>query len=812
MSTLLALFETSGLVDTIFSVVGTLLYPLFSIIFVLIRGVQDLFYSFAGIGTAWSQGQPITHENTGLETDTGILYYLMTRPLVKNMIYSMIILALFLIVIFTTLAFIKNAYSAKPKNWKEIVSNAIKGLGNFILLPVCCLLGVWFGNILLQAINGATSNGGSASMDRKLFVACAYNANVFRASNSSAGEATWSNIQNLAQNSYMLDDPNVSFWDAKGGESGIEKHLKQGEEDELDENYYEYYATIVDQIYSETDKSIHWYLSVGEFYSLWQFNYLVLIVGGIFMLYVLGSLAFAMVRRMFILLALLVISPGVCALYPLDEGNAVKSWSGEVKKQVISAYGAVAGMNIFFSILPLFDQISWTTNMAWGLADILEIFILVVGLQCVKELISMFSGFVGGEDAYSKGSGLMKSTTSKIGGTVTKTAGVFARASGAKAAGGSFLGSLAKQGLAGGAKMAGLDYKSVKGAYKDGKEHAFDARKERYEAKEAKDKASKAREALRKIYNEDGELISSESSKKKFGRKMADFFGGEIGIGSSYTKTQYENAMKAAANDPKLQKAITEEYVRSQNRDAGFMGNIVDNVKGAHKEIFANDDKSKWAKGAAGAFYAPYILGKTMNPSEVKDVEKQLEAYNASVGLTKKTELMETEGAAIGTLKAKMLEAEETKSAFVSGKESDIKDGNDLLKSATIEQLKMAADGTADGSDERIQYNKALAALRAKELNDAVDEAAKTLADAGKDFASSIASAAESQKGQTKELYTQLSEALKKTAVSGKNEDLVNAIKEVKEAINADSKKKLPQKDLENLIKALSDAYINKKP
>ena len=40
----------SGIVDTITSVLGTILYPLFSVIFLFIDGIQHVFYAFAGIG------------------------------------------------------------------------------------------------------------------------------------------------------------------------------------------------------------------------------------------------------------------------------------------------------------------------------------------------------------------------------------------------------------------------------------------------------------------------------------------------------------------------------------------------------------------------------------------------------------------------------------------------------------------------------------------------------------------------------------------------------------------------------------------
>lgn len=404
---------TSGILDFALGLLGTLAYPLFSIIFVLIDGIQYVFRSFAGIGKSGFDGQTINAGNTGAENDTGIVYFLMNNSLVKNMLGSIMLLAIVLIIIFTVMAFIKNIYSAKPKNWKEIVANAIKGLANFIFVPVCCLLGVWLGNILLNAINGATSYGGATSMDRKLFIACAYDANQFRNANAGSVEDAYERI--------------LASIEAYGLQDQIQVEPNRD---------MEYYATVVDQMYSLDRIPIHNHITVGVgitahhgYYNLYQINYLVLIVGGIFILYVLCSLAFAMVRRLLLILVLFIISPGVAALYPLDEGKALGSWKSEFIKQVLSAYGAVAGLNIFFSLVPLIDKIQIYGGYSFQMDEFIQLFILVSGLLVVKELIALISGFVGGEDAYSKGASLMSSTRSAMkkygGGAAKNVTGAF---------------------------------------------------------------------------------------------------------------------------------------------------------------------------------------------------------------------------------------------------------------------------------------------------------------------------------------------------------------------------------------------------
>ena len=459
------------MLDFVLSLLGTILYPLFSIIFLLLDLVQSMFYMFAGIGAANYAGQDIGSGNTGLETDTGLIYYLLNSDLIKNLLMSISILALFLLVVFTVMAFIKNSYVAKPKGWKDIVFSAIKGLANFIFLPTMCLLGVWLGNILLNAINGATSTGGATIMSRKLFLAASYNANKLRVDHETDYEL-------------IMDEDNQYVKLIKN--AGIDYDISNTS------GYY--WANKIDEAYGSGEYGFSWlginkapniyqYTGAGVGYHLYHINYLVLIVGGVFMMYALGAVTFGMIKRMFMLMILFVISPALCAMYPIDDGAATKQWSGEFKKNVLSAYGAVAGMNLFFSILPIIDNINLMGIWGMGNGDIqtnslaesiLEIILLTAGLFVVKDVISLISGFVGGGNAYNEGAGLMSQTTKKIGSTATKTAGVFARATAAHAAGGSFWGSLAKQAGEGIGKFSGFDSKKIKEAATKGKDEDKD--------------------------------------------------------------------------------------------------------------------------------------------------------------------------------------------------------------------------------------------------------------------------------------------------------------------------------------------------
>jgi len=444
------------MINAIMSFLGTLIYPLFSILFILIDGIQSLFQAFAGTGTIRYGGvgvnnssQKITGDNTGAETDTGIVYYLFQSTLIRNVFMSILILAVFLIIIFTVMAFIKNAYASKQKKWQEIVGNAFIGLANFIFIPVCCLLGVWLGNILLKAIDGATNLSGAASMSRQLFLSSSYNANEFRCK---GGDATLLSVDQAYNNVVGLRQ----YWADKGAEdvATIEIIKQEWTDEEQHAIACEYYAEKVDEIYGTEGVDIYSYWSVSDWYQLWQINYVLLAGGGGFILYALGAITFGMVKRMFMLLMLFVISPALCALYPLDDGKAVGQWKGDFVKNTISAYGAVAGLNLFFSIAPIIQNIKLYSSGGIGFMmdalGITSLILTICGLYVVKDFISMISGYIGAGNAYGDGASLMSNVNKRTGlgnfgkgsiKAISKAAGAFKAAESGKmkAFGGSLL-------------------------------------------------------------------------------------------------------------------------------------------------------------------------------------------------------------------------------------------------------------------------------------------------------------------------------------------------------------------------------------
>lgn len=412
-----------GITQTIFSIIGSLLYPIFSVFFYVIDVIQNIFYSFAGLGMVTFGGRnfgiggtTVDNSGGGEDTQNGIIYYLFRTETAKNILISMAILGVFLLIIFTVLAFIKNMYAAKQKRWQEIISSSIKGLINFLFLPVCCLLGVIAGNVLLQALNEATASSSDITIGRQLFVTSAYNGNVFRDQwNENADDVA--NLQALYKETFGRDlnlqnvnDPSV-------------------------------YAEYLDEIFkSKNGPEISSWWSVNGWYHLWNINYLMIAAGGVFLLFALIKISFGALKRLFMLVLLFVISPAVCSLYPLDDGSAVGKWRGKFIEQFFSVYGAVIGMNLFFDLVPLINSIQFS-----GISDVLglvPLLVTIAGLYMVNDFINLITSLIpGAGNAYNEGSSLAGNVKRRVlqgtkaaGKGIRKVEGAFARAVGAGSA------------------------------------------------------------------------------------------------------------------------------------------------------------------------------------------------------------------------------------------------------------------------------------------------------------------------------------------------------------------------------------------
>lgn len=142
---------------------------------------QLIFKKLAGISP---NGVQFIGENGTTNYSGDIVMYIIQSSAVKNVLIALLVLAVVILLIATFTAVIKTEFAKDGNNNKrKVIKYAFRGLANFVLVPVICIFGLFIGNALLRAVDGATNpSGGQTTLSAQIFLAGGYNANRARQS------------------------------------------------------------------------------------------------------------------------------------------------------------------------------------------------------------------------------------------------------------------------------------------------------------------------------------------------------------------------------------------------------------------------------------------------------------------------------------------------------------------------------------------------------------------------------------------------------------------------------------------------------
>ena len=101
---------------------------------------------------------------------------------------------------------------------------------------------------------------------------------------------------------------------------------------------------------------------VKQYYDITELNYVIGLLGSLVMLVMFVISAITFVQRIFDIVLLYIISPVSISTIPLDEGNRFKVWKDMLISKILSAYGIILVMNLFFLIIPQVYQIKFFDN------------------------------------------------------------------------------------------------------------------------------------------------------------------------------------------------------------------------------------------------------------------------------------------------------------------------------------------------------------------------------------------------------------------------------------------------------------------
>ena len=286
--------------DTFFGWIYDIFYTLQKSICYLLDFIRDIFCKLAGIETVKIDGG-----------EEEILSHFITSPAIRNAFLGVLLVGVILLFVFVIIAIIKSE-AADPQHKKTKGQILVKSLQSFIiflLIPFLLIAGIMLANVVVGAIHasmtGSMLDGNTAStIGGQILVTSGYDAYI--------GPA--------------------------GSRAEIERMFVTGQ---LDYN----------------SLSV-----VKRYYDLSEMNFFVGIAGGLVILVMFVMSAVMFVQRIFDIILLYIVSPASVSTIPLDDGGRFRIWREMLVSKVLSAYGIILSMNIFFLVVPQISQISFFGN------------------------------------------------------------------------------------------------------------------------------------------------------------------------------------------------------------------------------------------------------------------------------------------------------------------------------------------------------------------------------------------------------------------------------------------------------------------
>ena len=447
-------------VGTIFDVIPKVIYYLYAALASGVDALQALVRKLAGLDSYWTAtaaggANAVVQSRDPLsEFVYGILGVGQSASVYKalnTVFWSLAIFGLIMLVVSTMIAIIKSHYNedtGATSPWKYIYT-AIKASLTFVVIPVVVVLGMQLSTFALDTLDriiagsaeegaitgiyggdvatklehdentntyahydffGARDYTTSTPFSGMLFKAAGYNANRIRTGTYSVGD-----LKNLTSSIFGQTSDQSTDYAAYQVDYAFSNCLMFKDENKPE---YQTWVQELDGVpvalmdiwklnkvsgFSKWDVSVVWL-----FYDLWRFNFIVGFAGVTTCFGILVSIVFGLLTRLIKGAALFLVFPALLGIAPMDNFKAFKSWGTQFMQLILMVFGAILGMNLLLLVLPYIQNISFfdPNNLALNVLNaIMDVVILIVGLQMAKDFINIVNGFVGGSDAVAAGEG-----------------------------------------------------------------------------------------------------------------------------------------------------------------------------------------------------------------------------------------------------------------------------------------------------------------------------------------------------------------------------------------------------------------------
>ena len=277
------------------------LFGLQSSILSIVDFIRDVFFMLAGIQPVQIEGQ-----------ETEILTHFVMSQAVRTAFLYILLISLILLAVFVMIAIIRSEYvhgGESKKSKSQIMGKALQSFLIFLLVPFILISGIILANVVVGSINLAMNPHADGTL---------WNATIGGQVLVTSGHNAW------------IGDPNIR--------AEIERQFMTGELNFADRD------------------------TVSQFYRIRDLDFFIGIAGGLVILIMFIMSAIMFIQRIFDVILLFIISPVSISTIPIDEGNRFRLWREMTASKVLSAYGIILAMNLFFIIIPQISNITFFTN------------------------------------------------------------------------------------------------------------------------------------------------------------------------------------------------------------------------------------------------------------------------------------------------------------------------------------------------------------------------------------------------------------------------------------------------------------------
>ncbi len=377
-------------VDYSLGIWGGILYTLLKCLLQIIEAIEGTFKIFAGIGT-------VTYNNVPTNL---IDIFLFENTTLTRLFWIITVLCLALSMIFTIYAVARSTLDFDFEN-KRSVGKVLGSMGRagitFLMVPLFLMFSLKLSAIVMTQLYNVTRDGGAGgsnmSVADMIFQISAINANRNE-------DYDLSEIENFTTGE-MRPTFNEGGWKDKD--------------------------------------------RVGEHFFFSKFDYIVGFGVGLFMLFILATISFTFVQRLFEIMLMYVAAPFFVSSMPLDDGQKYGAWRDMFIGKLASGVGTLVLMNLYLLAIPIvmspvmrLDPRATDASSYLTYDYLMKMIFVIGGALAVKQGGSLITSLVSYQAGTQEQSAMLQSGAMVMGaalmaGGAAKTAGGVAGKAGAYA-------------------------------------------------------------------------------------------------------------------------------------------------------------------------------------------------------------------------------------------------------------------------------------------------------------------------------------------------------------------------------------------